>query len=176
MQCFNLVDKFDRIIIPYNGILCLLNENDIKSCLKSAANSLTDTGELIFDFYYVPEEETEEILCAEQTRNTDEQNEFENNDEYLFTILDETRDIHVYEKEHPNIDTRRFDVSYVYKIVSDNETITKKEFAIAQRCIYPGEINKLCEDSGLSIKYVYGDFCKAPVSCNTDQIVVHCCL
>lgn len=51
MQSFSLGRSFERIIIPYNGLYCLLSDGDVASCLAAARAHLAPEGRLLFDVY-----------------------------------------------------------------------------------------------------------------------------
>lgn len=51
MQAFSLERTFDRIIIPYNGLYCLLTDADVQACLSRVRAHLAPGGRLIFDVY-----------------------------------------------------------------------------------------------------------------------------
>ncbi len=51
MQDFELGRAFDRVLIPYNGLYCLLTDDDVQACLRQARGHLTPGGRLIVDVY-----------------------------------------------------------------------------------------------------------------------------
>jgi SAM-dependent methyltransferase len=51
MRRFDLGRTFDRVIVPYNGIYCLLDEDALSSCLQCVRGHLAVDGLLVFDGY-----------------------------------------------------------------------------------------------------------------------------
>ncbi|HJK92073.1 MAG TPA: class I SAM-dependent methyltransferase [Polyangiaceae bacterium LLY-WYZ-15_(1-7)] len=51
MRDFDLGRRFDRVLIPYNGLYCLLRPEDLRDCLRCARAHLKDGGLLVFDGY-----------------------------------------------------------------------------------------------------------------------------
>lgn len=164
MTQFRFETCFDRIIIPYNSLLCLLSEADVVACLRQSALHLKDDGVLIFDFYDVP------LLDSDEVDEVDEDGDLE---EHIATIEDGPQRAHVYECPISQPDPRRFDVGYRYIIVDENN-LEQEQFMyeIAQRCIYKEELPSLIAQAGLEIVSMIGDFEDAPVDDETQQVVV----
>ncbi len=56
MADFSLEQRFDRVLIPYNGLYVLDNEAAQRACLQRAFAHLVEGGELWLDVYQVDEE------------------------------------------------------------------------------------------------------------------------
>ncbi len=158
MQDINLERKFDLVIIPYNALLCLLSEEAVISCFKTAAKHLSKNGKLIFDIYDVPMEY--EALDADEFEEVE-------------TILNEGRTITVFERPAFHPDPRRLDTTYQYK-QTDKRGAVKivAEYTIFERCIYKEEISTLLAEAELSMISMTGDFIDAPIDDETEQLVI----
>lgn len=62
MRAFEVSQRFDRILIPYNGLYCLLTDEDIQACLAAVKRHLNPQGQLIFDVYPYDGPPTDEEL------------------------------------------------------------------------------------------------------------------
>lgn len=163
MRRFAFHRAFERIIIPYNSLLCLLSEADVLSCLTCCAQHLAPLGQLIFDFYDVPKESITDDAAASDT------DEFE----FVDTIDDGALRAHVFEKSILTPDPRRFDVRYRYEVFDvagrDVETF---EYDIEQRCLLKEDIPDLLHRAGLRLAKMIGDFGDEPIDDDTLQIAV----
>ena len=152
---------FDRVIIPYNSLLCLLSHEAVVSCLAQSALHLDKGGLLMFDFYDVP-------LNA-----VDDEDDIDESEEHIAIIEDGGLSAHVYECPISHPDPRRFDVAYRYVIVDeDNREQETFSYEIAQRCIYKEEVTSLLARAGLEMVSMIGDFEEASIDDNTQQVVV----
>jgi SAM-dependent methyltransferase len=53
MRTFALDARFERVLIPYNGLYCLPSEAEQIACLANAARHLAPGGRLVFDGYAI---------------------------------------------------------------------------------------------------------------------------
>ncbi|MBN2341600.1 MAG: class I SAM-dependent methyltransferase [Deltaproteobacteria bacterium] len=161
MRSFALSHRFDKVIIPFNGLLCMTSEADVIRALQRAAAHLEEDGELIFDMYFVPD----------NFQNTGEEEE-----SYIdTTVLDDngTR-IEVYEKTLVGTDPQRFDTSYIFVANPYSSDEKQFEMTIAQRCIYINQLPTLLGAASLKMTTLSPDFQpNAPITEDTEQIVVH---
>lgn len=76
MQSFELPGCFDRILLPYNALYCLLTRQALRSCFRNVRRHLAPEGKLLFDVWsadaFQPSREprayrddTDPILCFE---------------------------------------------------------------------------------------------------------------
>ena len=161
MRTLRLDRRFSKVIIPYNGLLCMTCERDVHRALTTAAAHLDPGGELLFDIYDVP-------------------NDFEDHDthddddySYIATINAEEAPVQVFEKALRRRDPRRFDAAYRYEI---DKPRGKAElvcaYTIPQRCIFKEEIPTLLDRAGFELVSMTGDFQDLPVNENTEQLVI----
>jgi SAM-dependent methyltransferase len=160
MRSFDLGRRFDRVVIPYNSLLCLVDEEDVLCCLRQVARHLEPDGLLIFDIYDVPilAETEDEVDAAE---------------EHIATLDEGDCRAHVFEQSLSHSDPRRFDVRYRYQVV-DAFGIEVEVFSydIAQRCLYKEEIAALLARAGMTLVSITGDFEETNVNEDTLQLVV----
>jgi SAM-dependent methyltransferase len=165
MRRFDLDAAFDKILIPYNGLLCLLSDQDIIDCLKSVAKHLKPTGELLFDIYNVP-------LFLDESPSPDD-TAFEP----IASIEDkEGRTVHIYEASRPHRDPQRFDTVYRHVIDDNSGEAYQVEHVIEQRCIYKEDLPSLLGEAGLTLISMTADFRDTPVDDEIEQIVVRAML
>ena len=164
MRTFDLGQKYDRILIPFNGLLCMLSEADVVRVFQQAKAHLADEGELIFDVYYVPD---------------DFENDGIEDEAYIDTavITDNGASIEVYEKTLSTDDPQRFDTSYIYVINAGTPEEKQMEHTILQRCLYIHQIRRLLARTGFRTVRIRSDFSEASTDWkpdeNTSQITVH---
>lgn len=160
MRRFSVQKVFDRVIIPYNSLLCLLLDDDVTDCLTLSARHLAPGGKLIFDIYDVPEPTSDD-------EDPDEAYE------HIATIDDGPFTAQVYEKSLHHTDPRRLDARYHYEIYDKTGSAVETfEYDIPQRCIYTPDIPNLLERAGLEVVSITGDFQNTPVTDDTLQVVV----
>ena len=146
MRRFDLGRTFDRVILPYNGIYCLLSEEDVISCLRSACAHLTDEGLLVFDAYAADDFHV-------QVGAPDE-------DELGLVTTAEVagRRFSVYEQTRFDPHARRLDARYVHVPDDGGAPI---EAVIAQRYLLSQEVEPLLERAGLRLIALLGGFDQA---------------
>lgn len=159
MRDFQLNTTFDTVIIPFNGLLCMLSMADVDRTLRCVRNHLSPGGQLIFDIYYVP---------------SDFKNEGFEEDSYIdtTTLTDDGTKIEVYEKTLVGDDAQRFDTSYMF--VTNQHTPLEKqvEMTVKQRCIYPNQIEAMLQRNGFNLASLTADFTSSPICDDTQQVVV----
>ena len=155
--------RFDRIIVPYNGLLCLLTDDDVVTCLTRAAGHLSPEGRLIFDIYDVP------ISVLEEEGEPDERDDYE----FIVSLDDHSVTAEIYEKSLVNADPRRFDTRYRYDIYDGTGGMVDTfEYDIRQRCIFKEHLGDFLDAAGLELVSITGDFEDAPITDETLQLVV----
>ena len=166
----DIEDRFERVLIPYNALYCMLSEEALIGCLRSAAARLTTGGLLAFDVYRVPPEIFE---------HGDEEEENEGLS-HVVTAISSRGVVEVHERPLSHPDPRRLDVEYVYRWGEESRCRrcaggggpAEARHAIPQRCFCEAEIPLLLERAGLEPVSVGADFTDAPIGEETGQIVV----
>lgn len=162
MRTLELKRRFEKVIIPYNGLLCMLSDEDLRSVLRTAAAHLKRHGELIFDIYDVPSD-----ILDEDSDEEDDAYEF------IESILDGKKLVTVLERSVPHPDPRRFDAAYRYQTENKRgEVQVLAEYTIPQRCVLKEDIPPLLQSAGFVLTSMSGDFRDIPVDEDTGQVVV----
>lgn len=154
MRSFDLSRAFDRIIAPYNGILCLLSDADAAACFERVERHLADGGIFAFDIYLAGDDPEP---CLEE--------------EHLVSVEDRGEVFHVFERDISGGVSRRFDVEYIYRKVVD-EGFEEVRFAIPQRSYDLPQLWVLLEANGLEITKVFPDFEEGESDGGTTRIAV----
>lgn len=140
-MCNFIIDKkYDFIIIPNNGILHLLNHEDVEKCLLCCKKHLNDKGKILFDFSIF----------------------LDNNNNYIV-------DYHKFNKEinkevirsriiSKNSLTRKSETKVIYEFISSDSTITKKITNYKLKHYYPDELKLIIRLCDLKIENLYGNF------------------
>jgi SAM-dependent methyltransferase len=143
MRAFQLDRRFDRIIAPYNGMYCLLDEEALLSCLRCVREHLAPEGLFVFDGYAADAfhgegaesppgwDDLEPVAAAEV-------------DGVAWEVL---------EQSWWDPRTQRIDARYVH--VGGGQTI---EAMIAQRYLLSHEVGGLLEQVGLGLVALQGGF------------------
>ena len=159
MRHFALPRRFQRIIIPYNGLYCLANETQQVACLRAAARHLDDAGQVIFDGYAI------DAFHAE----ADPQAPFEDDSDPVTSVRwrDRTWDVH----EHTtwNRDAQRLTVRYAYR---PRDGSAARGEVIHHRYLLTGQLWDLCAQSGLRLMSAHGDFQGTPLDFDSEHMVV----
>ena len=158
---------FQQVIIPYNGILCLLEEEQMVRCLADAANHLAPGGKLLFDFYYVPVAPLDHV-----PKDEEEEGEEEHAHSFVMTLLSQDQMIDVFERQCEMSDPDRFDAEYIYRIQQADKSVEEKTFRIPQRCLYVDQVAPLLHAAGLQVEEMLSDFKPGEITIETGQVVV----
>ncbi len=158
MRYFALSVRFERIIVPYNGLYCLLDDRDLFACLRCARTHLAPGGELIFDGYAVgdidPQRATAPLSTApEQVA--------------CVTLRGEIWD--VYEQSSLWPSRRRVDAHYQH-VARDSGTVV--EASISQRYLDAGLLHADLSRAGLMLLSLNGGFAGESYTPDSEHLVV----
>lgn len=145
MRRFDLGRKFDRILIPYSGIYCLLDEDDCVRCLVCAGRQLAPGGQLIFDAYRADDFHTES-------------NPLDYRDEALEPVGSvDHRGVRydVFERSLWERPRQRLDVVYEYVPRAGGAVL---QGTIQHRYLLSHQIEGLLARAGLQLVHLHGDF------------------
>lgn len=159
MREFDL-GTFDRIIVPFTGIYCLLGEEDLLSCLKSVARALEPDGRFIFDAYRA------DAFHAEAVPEDYSDDELE----LVAEIEHAGEALAVHERSTWNRDAQRMDATYVYlheETLEERATLT-----IGHRYILSPQLEPLLERAGLRLDASYGGFDRSPAEASSGLMLV----
>jgi len=158
MSNFAFDQAFERIILPYNGLYCLLNRRNIVRCLKCVKRHLAPEGEFIFD-----------VWAADNFHQNASAREYHDDTGPILSIAHRAQTWDVYEKSHLRSGAQRLDVTYTY---ISRQNGTRLTIAIAQRYAPSRELIKLVCDAGLRVKALYGSFSEGGYSPNSPVLIV----
>lgn len=159
MRDFELGQRFDRVIIPYSGLYCLLSASEVDACLRAAFRHLAPGGALCLDAYYAdgfhadsePEDVSEDQLDP------------------IVSVVHEERVLRVYERSEWNKSAQRIDVHYEYR---DDEGSLIHSSVVRQRYLLRNQLLDCLASAGFSECRTFADFAdRAPVP-ETETIAV----
>ena len=128
MTTVSLEERFERIIIPYNSLCCLLRRDDVVAALSTARDHLAGGGRIAFDVY-----DAEDIVD-------------EHDDEPIVALTHDGTLYTVYERSEWRRSERRLDTTY--RFVAADDIV---EHTIAQRYLLTGELRELIDEAGLAV-------------------------
>lgn len=159
MRAFRIRRRFERIIVPYNGMYCLLDEDDLVRCLRRAREHLTPRGLLVFDGYamddwhadrdpvdvdFTPEDPVATVELAGRR----------------FDVFEETR----WEPLH-----QRVDVTYRHVPADGGAPVVVH---LPQRYVLAPEVPALLARAGLRLASLHGDFDESRFEAGCPHLVV----
>jgi len=141
MRHFTVPGPFDRVLVPYCGIYCLLDDEAVQQCLRRARAHLAPEGKLVMDAYVgevfedlVPPEEDEGEMVTE-----------------VVTIDDGERLWRVFERSTYDAERQRLDVTYVHVPEDGAEPV---EGTIPQRFLTKAQIESHLAQAGFQIEHL----------------------
>ncbi len=166
MCTLDLGKKFDRVLLAYNALFCLEDDDQVRACFQSVARHLNEDGLFIFDVYPT-------ISLFEDIEEIGDESVEE--DAELYTSLDQgDHTIDIYESSVWTPSQQRYIATYHYvftdKITdagadSDEDSEEAPEpdsfvetHSIHHRYLTLDQIRDLLTESGLRIDLVAGDF------------------
>lgn len=159
MTDFCLPERFDRVIIPYNGLFCLLSERAVDACLRRIRCHLAPGGRLVFDVYRV------------FTPDPDPEAAPEDDPDPVVTLSDGDVWIEVFERSDWDQPSQRIDAWYRYRFVGADAP-GDQEYCIPQRYLFPEQIAARLQAAGLATTARYGDFDRSPFADDSETLVV----
>jgi len=148
MRDFSL-GRFDRVIIPFTGIYCLLSEDDVLACLRCVRDALEPDGRLIFDAY-----------AADAFHASARPDDYpEDKLEEVTRFAHEGAEVVCYERSTWDRGTHRMDAIYVF-VGPDDARVA--ELTIGHRYLLSDEIEPLLERAGLRLVALSGSFSGEP--------------
>jgi SAM-dependent methyltransferase len=143
MRNFALPERFERVLLPYNALYCLLTKRDALACFRAARGALEPGGALALD-----------VWNAEPFHRNPE-HPGSDDPEPIVTLRHAGHTWDVFERSRLRRTQQRLDVNYTYLA---RESGSAYEIPIAQRYFLAGEISALLERAGFAIEARYGDF------------------
>lgn len=158
MRAVDLGQRFDRVLIPYNGLYCLLDEDDVIATFRRARAHLRDDGLLVFDAYAADTFHSE----SEPDADWDEA-------AFVKTVCALGRTWDVYERSRWVREQQRIEAVYTHVARDDDAAITS---AIPQRYLLREQLPRLLREAGLSLVELHGGFHGEPLESASPLLVV----
>ncbi|HKO48821.1 MAG TPA: class I SAM-dependent methyltransferase [Polyangiaceae bacterium] len=157
MRDFELPRRFERVLLPYNALYCLLTQRAALACFRAARRALEPGGLLALD-----------VWNAEPFQRNPTQTGVDDPDP-IVTLSHAGRTWDVFERSRVRRSQQRLDVSYRYV---PRERGSALEIPIAQRYYLSGEISDLLQRAGFAIEARQGDFSGRRFSVRSAQLIV----
>lgn len=165
MRRFAFARKFDRILIPYSAIYCLLSIADLHACLSKIAEHLNPEGLLLFDAYSADafhreggDEKSERDEAAAASDEADE----------VACIDHEGTIYHVVERSDWSREDQRLDVVYLHEPRRGGPSIAAR---LEHRYLLSEQIAPLLEAAGLQLVSLAGDYDGTRITDDSEMIV-----
>jgi SAM-dependent methyltransferase len=158
MSDFAFEQAFDRIVLPYNGLYCLLSRRDILRCFRCVKRHLAPSGEFIFD-----------VWAADSFCQDADASEYHDDTGPILTIGHRAQIWDVYEKSRLRSTAQRLDVTYTYV---SRQMGTRVMIGIAQRYAPSRELVDLLGQAGLRVKALHGRFTGSRFTPNSPFLIV----
>jgi len=154
-----LQDRFDRIIIPYGGLYCVLSEDRIARLFAAVRTRLNPGGQLLLDVYAADGFHTEaspEDIDAETLVP-------------LTQVYCRDQNYEVFESSHWDPTTQRIDVNYLYVPPHEDEGLLTR---IEQRYLLSAQLREAIDTARLKVLELSGDFERTPYNVSSDLMVL----
>ena len=155
MRTFSLDERFDRIVIPYNGLYCLLADDEVAACLAAVTRHLSPGGRLVLDVYrvFAPDPDCDD------------------GEEPVAALSDGERTVHIYERSDWDQPTQRLDAWYRYRIEGPAGA-SEQTYCIPQRYLFPDQLDQLLAAAGLAVAERFGDFDRRPFDDDSESMII----
>jgi len=159
MRSFELGRKFDRIVIPYSGLFCLLDAAGVQACLTRCREHLTPAGRLLFDVY-----EADSFHEACEPHDFDEAER-----EPVVELMDGAVRMVVFEHSTWDKPAQRLEISYEYFDARQKLVHTS---VVRQRYWLLRQFAPILSEAGLCVERLHGGFADEPPGPDAAVIVV----
>jgi hypothetical protein len=159
MRSFELGRKFDRIVIPYSGLFCLLDAAGVHACLTRCREHLTPEGRLLFDVYE-----------SDSFHDTCEPNDFDEVErEPVVELTDGAVRLAVFEHSSWDKTAQRLDITYEY---FDRHRKLAHTCVVRQRYWVLQQFAPTLAEAGFQLESLRGGFANEPPGPDAAVIVV----
>lgn len=157
MQRFEVGRRFERILLPYNGLYCLLGRRAVLHCFRCVRAHLAPSGRFIGD-----------IWAADAFHRGARARAYEDDPGPILSFCRGAETWDVFERSRLRRREQRLDVTYTYVSQRRGRTVTIR---IDQRYLRLRELRDLLARAGLTLESVYGDFRGAPLGPRAEHVV-----
>lgn len=165
MQSFALGRRFDRIVLPYNALYCLLGRRALVSCFRSVRAHLAPGGGFLFDVWAADPFQRRARLRALRAAHRDEPGA-------IVSLAHRGQVWDVFERSRLRSAAQRLDVTYTYV---SRQRGTQLEIPIAQRYAPSRELEELLASAGLRLREHWGGFAGQPFGPRSELFVAMAC-
>jgi SAM-dependent methyltransferase len=164
MASFDLAERFDRVLVPYNALCALPNDEAVLACFRAAALHLAPGGRLWFDVYSV-----DDAVLDEPTLDEESEDEFAQ----TLSAVDAEGRVDVWESERQLRIPRRVDIHYKYELTPPKGgPATELSDCIQHLLLPPRRVRELLAEAGFDILAEHGDFDPAPLDDVSQTFIV----
>ena len=157
MRKFELPQRFERVLLPYNALFCLLSKSAALACFRAAHRALEPGGTLALDVWNAGP-----FHQSPSTAGVDDALP-------IVSLRHAGRTWDVFEHSRVRRAQQRLDVSYEYVPREGGSTC---QIPIAQRYFLADEISELLERAGFAVEARYGDFSRRRFRARSAQLIV----
>jgi SAM-dependent methyltransferase len=158
MRHFELGSGFDRVLLPYNGLYCLLTKRDALACFRAARAALVPGGLFAFDVWNAHSFQREPIARTGTDGTTP-----------IVTLRHAGRTWDVFEDTRVRRAAQRLLVTYHYL---PREGGAVRVIPLAQRYYLAPELSELLGRAGFELVQRFGDFSGARFTARSPLLVV----
>jgi len=159
MRSFRFAGRFERILLPYTGLYCLADDEEVRTCFERVREHLADDGHFIFDAY-----------CADalHERGPERADPEERTDDEVARIEVDGTVWHVREESEWDAGHQRLDVVYVYEPRAGGHSIAD---TIRHRYLRLGQLEPLLQSAGLELVSLESAFDGGSADADSDHYV-----
>ena len=150
MRRFALGERFERIVIPYNGLYCLADDDEVAACLRCAAAHLAPGGRIVLDAWAA------DAFHAD----ADPADPHADGDEPVASVAWRGVTYDVFETSDWERDAQRIRVEYRYRPRGGGDGFVDR---IEHRYLLRAQIPALAAAAGLSVAGAWGGFRGEPL-------------
>ena len=163
MQSFELGSRYDRVLIPYSALFCLLDDSAVSECLERCRRHLAPHGRLLLDVYAADGFHSE---CEPSDQADDER-------EPIVSLNHDGRQLTVYERSSWDKPRQRLDVHYDY---FDQRGDLVHTATIEQRYLLQDQLERHLLAVGLAPVSVHGGFGGEALDSDSETLVIEATL
>jgi SAM-dependent methyltransferase len=156
LRDFRLAERFERVLLPYNALYCLLSKQAVLSCFRSVHRALKPGGVFAFDVW--------NAAAFDSATGS-----LPDDDEPIVSLSYDARTWDVFERSRLRRARKRLDVTYEYR---PREGGAVQRIDIPQRYYLAAEVDEMLERAGFAVEARYGNFSGARFTARSAQQVV----
>jgi SAM-dependent methyltransferase len=158
MRHFALERRVSHVLLPYNGLYCLLSKRDALACFRAVHRALAVGGLFAFDVWNAEGYQQKELARPSLVEA-----------EPIVSLYHAGRTWDVFERSRPGRAERRLDVTYRYVPRATGKAL---ELTIRQRYFRARELRELLERAGFVVEKRYGDFSSSKFTSRSPHLIM----